>query len=100
FRNIKVKGFGSAMLAVLVIGALNTFLGPILQFLGFPLTLLTLGLFALVINAFLFWAAAAMLSGFDVEGPFSAFFGSIVYSIISALLTILVFMPAATPAPR
>jgi putative membrane protein len=91
FKNVKLKGLGSALAAALVIGLLNVFLGTVLQFLALPITFLTLGLFALVINAFLFWLAGNLLSGFEVEGAFSAFFGSIVYSILTTAIANLVF---------
>ena len=93
FKNIKLKGFGSALLAALVIGILNVFLGTFLQILALPVTFLTLGLFALVINAFLFWLAGNLLSGFEVEGAFSAFFGAIVYSILTTVISNLLFAP-------
>ncbi len=83
FKGIRVKSFGSALVAAAVIGLLNAFLGPILHLLSLPLTILTLGLFALVVNAFLFWLAGVFLEGFDVEGGWTAFFGSIVYSLLT-----------------
>lgn len=91
FKNVKLKGFGSALLAALVIGVLNVFLGTILHFLALPVTFLTLGLFALVINAFLFWLAGSVLPGFEVDGCFSAFFGAIVYSILTTILSNFLF---------
>ncbi|MFO0983424.1 MAG: phage holin family protein [Planctomycetota bacterium] len=90
FRKIEVKDFGSAMIAVLVIGAFNVVLGPVLQLLALPATILTLGLFALCVNAFLFWAAGSMLRGFRVEGCFAALFGSVVYSVLTTALSQLV----------
>ncbi len=93
FKNIRVKGFGSALLGVLVIGILNVFLGPVLQFLALPVTFLTLGLFALVINSVLFWIAGSVLEGFAVEGCFAAFFGSLVYSLLTTLAGRLLFAP-------
>jgi putative membrane protein len=66
----------------------------VLHILALPVTFLTLGLFALVINAFLFWLAGNLLSGFVVEGFFAAFFGAIVYSILTTVMTNLLFSPA------
>lgn len=91
FKNIRLNGFGSALVAALVIGVLNVFLGTVLHFLALPVTFLTLGLFALAINAFLFWLAGRLLAGFRVDGCFSAFFGAIVYSILTTVMTNLLF---------
>ena len=82
FRGVLVKGYGAALLASLVIGLINTFLGPFLQFLAFPITLLTLGLFRLVVNGFLFWLAGKMLRGFDVRGGCAAIGGAGVYTLL------------------
>lgn len=81
--SITVKDFWAALAAALVIGLLNAIVRPILVILTLPVTLLTLGLFILVINALLFWAAGALLPGFEVAGFWSAFFGAIVFSLIS-----------------
>ena len=59
FQGVWVKSFGSALLASLVIGLINAFLGPILHLLAIPITILTLGLFSLCVNGFLFWIAGA-----------------------------------------
>ena len=96
FPGIRLKGFGSAMIAAAIIGLLNVTLGVVLHFLALPITFLTLGLFALVINAFLFWLAGALLSGFDVEGKWTALFGSIVYTFLAHGLLHLLGHPAAT----
>ena len=61
-----------------------------LKILTFPLTLLTFGLFLLVINALMLQLAAALVPGFYVAGFFSAFFGAIVLSVINVLLRSLV----------
>jgi putative membrane protein len=82
FRGVLVKGFGSALLASLVIGLINVFLKPILQILALPVTLLTLGLFALVVNGFLFWLAGKMLRGYEVRGGCAAIGGAVVYTLL------------------
>lgn len=83
FTSITVKDVPAAIIAALVIGLLNAIVRPILVILTLPVTILTLGLFILVINALLFWAASALLPGFEVAGFWSAFFGAIVFSLIS-----------------
>ncbi|WP_298052744.1 phage holin family protein [uncultured Paenalcaligenes sp.] len=87
---ITVASFGSALIAAVVLGLLNMLLKPVLQVLTLPLTIVTLGLFLLVINALLFWMAGSMLKGFEVAGFWWAFIGAIVYSIATSLLSNLI----------
>jgi putative membrane protein len=83
---ISVTGLGSALIAALVIGLLNAVLKPILIFFSIPFIALTLGLFLLVINAFLLFVASYFVSGFRVDGFLPALIGSIVISLISWIL--------------
>lgn len=84
---IEVEDFSKALIAALVIGLINAFLGPIVRFIAFPLTILTLGLFALVVNALLFGLAAYLVQGFKLRNGFwSALIGSILLSLINAVL--------------
>ena len=69
----------------------NTLIRPVLVLLTLPITLLTLGLFTLVINGLLFWLVASFVHGFAVAGFWSAFLGALVYSVVSTALTWLVF---------
>ncbi|MGO4304577.1 MULTISPECIES: phage holin family protein [unclassified Cupriavidus] len=84
---ITLGGFGSAMIAALVLGLVNTLIRPILVILTLPVTLLTLGLFIFVINALLFLFVGNLLSGFVVQGFGAALLGSILYSVISWILS-------------
>lgn len=86
---ITIASFGSAMIAALVLGLLNTLVKPVLIFLTLPITIITLGLFLLVLNALVFWFAGSILSGFKVNGFWWAVIGAILYSIISSLLSTL-----------
>lgn len=89
---ISVASFGSAMIAALVLGLLNTIVKPVLMFLTLPITIVTLGLFLIVINALVFWFAGSILKGFEVAGFGWALIGAIVYSVVSSLLArLLVF---------
>lgn len=90
FPGIEVKGLGAALMAPVVIGFINATLGIILKIITLPLTLLTLGVFWLIINALMLQLAAAVVPGFYVAGFFSAFFGAIVLSLINVLLRALV----------
>src|SRR5690606_42137146 len=83
---IEVKGFGTALFAALILGIVNTFIRPVLVFFTLPISLLTLELFTLVINALLFWLVGSLVTGFEVHGFLSAFFGAIIVSIISWVL--------------
>ncbi len=88
--SIELAGFGSALAAALMLGLINTLVRPVLAILTLPLTVLTLGLFYLVLNALLFWLASALLPGFHVGGFFSALVGAILYGVIAWLLSALV----------
>src|SRR5512142_1330552 len=87
FPSIHVEGFGTALVAALVLGLINTLIRPVLVLLTLPVTLLTLGLFIFVINGLLFWFVGSFVKGFTVEGFWTAVFGAIVYSIISWALS-------------
>jgi putative membrane protein len=88
--SIRVSDFVTALIAALVLGLVNTVIRPILVLLTLPVTLLTLGLFILVINGLLFWFVGSFVKGFVVEGFWAGFLGAIVYSLISWLLASLV----------
>jgi len=91
-RMIRVDGFLAALVAAFLLGIVNTILRPILVFLTFPITLLTLGLFLLVINGLMLWLVSALVRGFHVSGFWGAVLGSILISIVSWILSR--FLPA------
>jgi putative membrane protein len=78
---VAVSGYGSAILVALVLSVLNAVVRPILVLLSLPITILTLGLFLLVINALIILLADALLSSFDVNGFWIAFLLSILISL-------------------
>jgi putative membrane protein len=86
YPGVAVAGFGSALLAAFVLGLFNTMVRPLLVLLTLPVTLLTLGLFLFVINALMFWAAASVLTGFNVTGFGAALIGSLLYSLCSIVI--------------
>lgn len=88
---ILVASFGSAMMAALVLGLLNALVKPVLILLTLPITIVTLGLFLLVLNALVFWFAGSVFKGFQVEGFWWAVLGAILYSIISTFFSSLIF---------
>lgn len=80
---IHLDGFEAALIASLFLGFVNTLIRPVLVILTLPVTLLTLGLFILVINGMLFWFIGSVLKGFVVDGFWYGVAGSILYSFIS-----------------
>ncbi|MDB5756039.1 MAG: hypothetical protein JWR56_2467 [Massilia sp.] len=89
-HSVTVDNIGTALIAALVLGLVNTLIRPVLVLLTLPVTVLSLGLFILVINGLLFWAVAHLVSGFHVAGFGSAMLAAILYSVISwALSTLL-----------
>ena len=87
---IEIRDLGAALIASIVIGLVNATIGFILKILTLPLTILTLGLFWLVINALMLQLAAALVPGFYVSGFWSAFFGAIILSLVNIVLRSLV----------
>jgi putative membrane protein len=92
---IDLRDFGAALIATVIIAIVNATIGPVLKFLTFPLTLITLGLFLLVVNALLLKLASLFTPGFAVRGFLSAIFGSVVLTILTAVLRSLVFSSGA-----
>lgn len=83
---VGVDNLMTALILAVVLAAINTFIKPVIIFFTLPLTILTLGLFTLVINALLIMLAGAFVPGFDVDGFVAAFLFAIVLSIVSAVL--------------
>ena len=82
----------------LVFGVLNASLRPLAKILTFPLIIVTLGIFALVINGLMLWLTSALSStlglGFHVSGFWAAFWGALVVSLVGLLLSLLIREPA------
>jgi putative membrane protein len=85
-----VHGFGGALIAAVVIGLVNATLGLFLKVITFPLTVVTLGIFWLVINALMLMVASALMTSFKVSGFGAAFVGAIVLALVNLLLKALV----------
>ncbi len=87
----------------LVFGVLNASLRPVAKILTFPLIIVTLGIFALVINGLMLWLTSSLSSalglGFHVSGFWAAFWGGLVVSLVSMMLSMLVVADAPRP-PR
>lgn len=85
--SVHVDGFATALAAALVLGLVNAVIRPIMLLLTLPVTVLTLGLFILVVNGLMFWLASSFVQGFHVNGLMGAIFGAVVYSFVSWLLS-------------
>jgi putative membrane protein len=85
-----VRGAAAALIAAIVIGFVNATLGLFLKIITFPLTILTLGIFWLVINGIMLKLASKFVPGFDIRTFGAAFWGAIVLSLVNMLLKWLV----------
>jgi putative membrane protein len=83
---IRVTSIGAALVAAVVIGLVNSTVGVFLKIVTFPLTILTLGIFWLVINGLMLALAAFLVDGFAVDGLFPAIIGSIALSFVNLVL--------------
>lgn len=81
-----LRGFGAALIAAVVIGFVNGTLGVVLKIITFPLSIVTLGIFWLIINALMLLVAAALVPGFRIDGFLPAFFGAIVMTLVNMVL--------------
>ena len=82
---IKTKSFFTFLIAATVLGLINAFLRPVLWLLTAPLSVLTFGLFMLVINALMIMLAAALVPGFEVKGFGSALLAAIIMAVIGVV---------------
>ena len=82
------------LLIALVFGLINTFLKPILKLLSLPVIILTLGLFAIIVNVILLAITAGLMDGLTIDGFLPALLGAIVISIVSAILNAIIPDPA------
>jgi len=82
---VSIEGTGTFILAALLLGLVNALVRPIAFLMTLPLTIITLGLFLLVLNAAMFGLVAAFLDDFSVSGFWAAVFGAIVVSISSTI---------------
>jgi putative membrane protein len=83
---VKVDSFVTAIIVAVVLGLVNTFIKPIIHVFALPLTVITLGLFSLVINALMILLVDALISGFEVNGFIWALIFSFVLSLVNSVL--------------
>ena len=89
-----VEDFLIALVAAVVIGLINGTLGLFVKIVTFPLTIFTLGIFLLIVNAVMLKVAAAVLPGFRIEGFMPAFWGALLLAILNMIIR------ALTKAPK
>ena len=82
-----MRSLTTALIAGLVLGLINAIIRPILVILTLPFTLVTLGLFLFVLNAFCLWLTSVVVDGFTVQGFWAAFLGGLLVSLVSWVLT-------------
>jgi putative membrane protein len=87
---VALSGVGGAAILVIVLGLLNAIVKPILKILGFPITVLTLGLFLLVINVIIVKLADFLMTSFDVHGFLNALIFSVALSVINAAVDLII----------
>ena len=83
---VHIGGFLSALIAALILGLVNAFVRPVMILLTLPLTIVTLGLFLFVVNALMFWLAAALVPGFRIAGFGAALLGSLLFTVLNLLI--------------
>ncbi|MEW6188405.1 MAG: phage holin family protein [Thermodesulfobacteriota bacterium] len=89
-RGIEVRGAAPLFLAAALLGILNALIRPFLIILTLPVTILTLGLFTLVINGFMLWLVSSLIKGFVIQGFWPAFVGALLISLISWIINSLI----------
>ncbi|MFZ5365271.1 MAG: phage holin family protein [Patescibacteria group bacterium] len=82
---IEVTSFYIALILVVVLGVVNALLGGLIKLLTLPLTILTLGLFNLVVNGLMFWLVSTFIKGFEVSGFWIAVLGALLYTLVTTL---------------
>jgi len=84
---MKAGSFTAALVAAFVLGIVNAVIRPVMVILTLPVTLLTLGIFLLVINGLMLWLVSGLVPGFTVNGFFGAVLGSVLISLVSWVLS-------------
>ena len=80
---IVVTSWTTALIVGIVLGLINMFVKPILSILTIPINIITLGIFGIILNALLFWAAAYFVNGFTIANFVAALLGSIIVAVIT-----------------
>jgi len=89
-QEVEVTGTAVVLAVALVLGIINAFLRPLIILITLPINILTLGLFTLFINGTLFYLVSMIVKGFTITGFWPAFWGYIIFSMVSFLLSFLI----------
>lgn len=89
-RGFYVEGWGSALIGALVMGFVNAVIRPVMVFLTFPFTLITFGLFLLVVNALMLWLVATLVPGIRIQGFWTALIGSLVLTLLNVVVELFI----------
>jgi putative membrane protein len=89
-RGIQVQGWDSALVGAIVLGFVNAVIRPLMVLFTLPFTILTFGLFLLVVNAMVLWLVAILVPGIRVQGFVPAFLGSLVLTFLNMIVTLLI----------
>jgi putative membrane protein len=89
-RGVDVEGWGAAILGALVLGLVNAFVRPLMLVLTLPLTVITFGLFLLVLNALMLWLVAALVPGIRIQGFGPALLGSLLLTVLNLAVALLI----------
>ena len=89
-RGVQLKGWGSALVGAIVLGFVNAIIRPLMVLLTLPFTILTFGLFLLVVNAMVLWLVAILVPGIRVQGFGPAFLGSLALTFLNMAVTLLI----------
>jgi putative membrane protein len=87
---VHVRGWRSALIGAIVLGFVNAVVRPLMVLLTLPFTILTFGLFLLVVNALMLWLVAALVPGIRVQGFGSALLGSLVLTLLNLAVELLI----------
>jgi len=98
-NDLSVSSFTAALVSALLIGLVNALIRPLLLLVTLPITILTFGVFALVINGLMFWLVSGLVAGFVVPDFATAFWGALVYSVLTWLVGLAIGEPGI-PARR
>jgi putative membrane protein len=82
-RGVEVEGWGAAILGAIMLGLVNAFVRPVMVLLTLPFTVLSFGLFLLVVNAFMLWLVSALVPGIRIRGFASALLGSLLLTLLN-----------------
>ena len=83
---VHVENFWSAIIFSIVLGLINAFIRPLISLLTLPIKILTLGLFSLVINAFLFWIVTLFVPGVEVDSIIATFLAALIVWLVSVIV--------------